>query len=118
MHILQVAYYPTLRDIRAEMLRAAGYRVTSILGNHEAMMLDREFLEAADLAIVGSCADHSVRTEMIHWLKAHCPKIPVLALQLNEWEEFREADKAALSGNPKAWLAAIADLIQAQSAEP
>jgi hypothetical protein len=40
-HILQVAYYPSLRDIRAQMLRAAGYEVTSVLGNDKAMALSR-----------------------------------------------------------------------------
>ena len=35
-HILQVAYYDTLQEVRAKMLEAAGYQVTSVLGNDKA----------------------------------------------------------------------------------
>ena len=39
-HILQVAYYDTLRELRVKMLEAAGYQVTSVSGNDNAMGLD------------------------------------------------------------------------------
>jgi hypothetical protein len=55
-HILQVAYYPTLRDIRARMLRAAGYQVTSVSGNQEAKVLDN-----ATLATVNRCSGVFIR---------------------------------------------------------
>ena len=35
-HILQVAYYDTLKEIRAEILKDVGYEVTSVLGNDNA----------------------------------------------------------------------------------
>ncbi len=39
-HILQVAYYDTLQEVRAKMLEVAGYQVTSVLGNDKAMRLN------------------------------------------------------------------------------
>jgi hypothetical protein len=47
-HILQIAYYPNLLEIRTRMLREAGYRVTSVLGNNEAMKLSDESIASAD----------------------------------------------------------------------
>jgi hypothetical protein len=112
-HILQIAYYTTLRDIRTHMLQAASYRVTSVLGNDEAMLLNGELIAAADLVVVGFSAEHSVRAAMVHWFKVHYAKIPVVALQFYEWEKFPEADVATLSEDPKVWLAAVAGLLKA-----
>ena len=53
-HILQVAYYDTLQEIRAKMLEAAGYQVTSVLGNDNAMGLNGAVIATADLVVVGS----------------------------------------------------------------
>ena len=61
-HILQVAYYDTLREIRAKMLEVAGYQVTSVLGNDNAMGLNGAVIAAADLIVVGFSTPHSVRT--------------------------------------------------------
>ena len=38
-HILQVAYYDTLRELRVKMLEAAGYQVTSVSGSQATIML-------------------------------------------------------------------------------
>ena len=46
-HLLQVAYYPALLNTRSEMLKNAGYRVTSVLGNEEAMALPASVIAAA-----------------------------------------------------------------------
>jgi hypothetical protein len=87
-HILQVAYYPSLRDIRARTLRAAGYQVTSVSGNQEAMMLGNATIATLSLAVVGFASEHSVREEMIHWLKVRQPNIRVVVLQLADWRNF------------------------------
>src|SRR5438445_2608745 len=60
-HILQVAYYDTLQEIRAKMLEAAGYQVTSVLGNDNAMWLNGAVIATADLVVVGFSTPHSVR---------------------------------------------------------
>src|SRR5207237_2510502 len=70
-HILQVAYYPTLQETRRQMLRSAGYQVTSVLGNDKAIGLDGAVIAAADLIVVGFSASHSVRAAMVLWFKAH-----------------------------------------------
>src|SRR5205823_14915808 len=96
-HILQVAYYDTLQEIRAKMLEAAGYQVTSVLGNDNAMGLNGAVIATADLVVVGFSTPRSVRAAMVHWFKAHYAKIPVVALQFYGWEKFAEADVATLS---------------------
>src|SRR5690348_17819573 len=99
-HILQVAYYDTLQEVRAKMLEAAGYEVTSVLGNDKAMGLNRAVIAATDLVMVGFSTQHSVRAAMVQWFKAHYPKIPVVALQFYGWEKFPEADVATSSEDP------------------
>src|SRR6266568_8119576 len=51
-HILQVAYYDTLRELRVKMLEAAGYQVTSVSGNDNAMGLDGAVIAGANLIVV------------------------------------------------------------------
>jgi DNA-binding NtrC family response regulator len=111
-HILQVAYYDTLQEVRAKMLEAAGYQVTSVLGNDQAMELNRAVIAATDLVLVGFSAPHSVRAELVHWFKARYPNIPVAALQFYEWEKFPEADVATSSEDPAIWLAEIASMLK------
>jgi len=111
-HILQVAYYPTLQETRTLMLESAGYQVTSVLGNDNAIGLDGAVIAAADLIVVGFSASHFVRAAMVHWFKAHYPKIPVVALQFYGWEKFAEADVATLSEDPTIWLAEIASILK------
>jgi DNA-binding NtrC family response regulator len=111
-HILQVAYYPTLQETRTELLKTAGYRVTSVLGNDEAMGLNGAVIAAADLVVVGFSAAHSVRAAMVHWFKAHHPSLPVIVLQFYRWEKFPEADVATLSEDPATWLAEVANTLR------
>jgi hypothetical protein len=111
-HILQIAYYATLQETRALMLKSAGYEVTSVLGNDNAKRLDRSVIAAADLILVGFSAPHSVRTAIVLWFKAHYPKIPLVALQSSRWEEFPEADLSIFSEDPTIWLAKVASILK------
>ncbi len=86
-HILQVAYYDTLRELRVKMLEAAGYQVTSVSGNDNAMGLDGGF-------------------------KTHYPKIPVVVLQFSSWEKFPEADVSTFSEDPTIWLTEVASILK------
>src|SRR6267154_5156800 len=110
-HILQVAYYPTLQETRALMLKSAGYEVTSVIGNDKARGLDGAVIATADLIVVGFSASHSVRTAVVLWFKAYFPKIPVVALQSNRWEKFPEADVSTFSEDPTFWLAEVASIL-------
>src|SRR6266446_6490001 len=56
-HILQVAYYDTLRELRVKMLEAAGYQVTSVSGNDNAMGLDGAVIAGVNLIVVGFSAE-------------------------------------------------------------
>jgi hypothetical protein len=62
-HILQVAYqvayYDSLREIRAKMLEAAG---TSVLGNDKAVGLNKAVIATADLVMVGFSTPHPFGT--------------------------------------------------------
>jgi DNA-binding NtrC family response regulator len=111
-HILQVEYYPTLRDIRAQLLCAAGYEVTSVLGNDEAMALSPSRMSAIDLVVVGFSTSHSIRAAMVQWFKARHPMIPVIALQFYEWETFVEADATCLSEDPRNLLTTVATILK------
>jgi DNA-binding NarL/FixJ family response regulator len=111
IHILQVAYYPSLLEIRTKLLESSGYQVTSVLGNDNAIALDGAAIATVDLVVVGFSAPHSVRAAMVRWCKAHYPNIPVIALQFHGWEQFPEAD-VTLSEDPNVWLAAVANTIK------
>ena len=111
-HILQVAYYDTLKEIRAEILKDVGYEVTSVLGNDNAMALSGVVIAAADLVVVGFSASHSIRAAMVHWFKAQYPKIPVVVLRFNSWEKFPEAEVSTLSEDPTIWLAEVATILE------
>ena len=111
-HVLQVAYYPALLNTRSEMLKNAGYRVTSVLGNEEAMALPASVIAAADLIVVGFSTGHSVRAAMVHWFKAHHPGIRVIALVFYNEEPFSEADACSTSEDPKIWLAAVGNTLK------
>jgi DNA-binding NtrC family response regulator len=110
-HILQVAYYPSLRDIRAQMLRAAGYEVTSVLGNDEAMALSPSLVVATDLVVVGFSSSASTRAAIVQWFKVRHPMIPVVVMKFYEWEKFPEADAVCLSEDPRNLLATVASIL-------
>ena len=111
-HILHVAYYSSLLEVRTKMLESSGYQVTSVMGNDDAIALDRAGIAVIDLCVVGFSALHSVRSAMVAWFKAHYPKIPVIVLQFHNWEKFPEADMVTLSEDPNVWLAAVANTIK------
>src|SRR5438874_13551039 len=74
-HILQVAYYDTLRELRVKMLEAAGYQVTSVSGNDNAIGLDGAAIAGANLIVVGFSAEHSGRLPRLVGSKCTTPKI-------------------------------------------
>jgi CheY-like chemotaxis protein len=114
-HILHVAYYPTLQATQALVLKSAGYEVTSVLGNDNARALDAAVIGAADLIVVGFCAPHSVRAELVLWFKTQYPKLPIVALRSSSWEEFPEADASTFAESPTIWLEKIASILKSQS---
>src|SRR5438094_9207747 len=99
-HILQVAYYDTLRELRVKMLEAAGYQVTSVSGNDNAMGLDGAVIAGANLIVVGFSAEHSVRAAMVLRFKTRYPKLPVLLWQLTSRLPYPAADVVPFPADP------------------
>lgn len=94
------------------MLRIYGYRVTSVLGNQEAMQLGDTILAEVDLVVVGFSAPYSVRESIVHWLKTKNPRLPVLVMQSSAWEKFPEADAAVLSEEPTVWIEKVESILK------
>jgi hypothetical protein len=95
------------------MLRAAGYEVTSVLGNDEAMALSPSLIAPADLVVVGFSSSPSIRVAIVQWFKVRHPIIPVVVLKFYEWEKFPEADGVCLCEDPRNSLAAVGNILKA-----
>jgi CheY-like chemotaxis protein len=103
--ILQIAYYPSLLETRGRMLEKDGYAVTSVLGNDQGMAVASA--GRFDVIVVGFSAPHSMRTNMVRWLKQNISEVPVVVLLAHSHEDFPDADLTTLSENPLTWLAAV-----------
>ena len=114
-HILQVAYYQGLLEIRARMLQSAGYQVTSVLGNDEAFGLKAMDITAVDLIMIGFSAPQTIRARAVLWFKQHYPTVPVVVLQFHGFERFPEADGTTLSEDPEIWLGQIATILKSSN---
>jgi hypothetical protein len=113
-HILQIAYYQSLLEIRTRMLESGGYQVTSVLGNDRAFGLDAMAVATVDLIVIGFSASHPIRTKAVRWFKQHYPSIPLVVLRFYVSENFPEAG-ATLSEDPKIWLGAIASILKSSN---
>lgn len=106
--ILHIAYDAGLLETRALMLKARGYRVTSALGNKQAMTITSEELASFDVAVIGFSSTHAMRSELLAWFKSKSARLPVVVLQFHDFERFPLADCATLSEDPNVWLDAVA----------
>lgn len=105
LSILQIAYYPSLLETRRRMLEGDGYAVTSVLGNDQGMAVAAA--GRFDVIVVGFSAPHSMRTNMVRWLKQNISEVPVVVLLAHDHENFPDADHTTLSESPLSWLAAV-----------
>jgi hypothetical protein len=88
---------------RAELLRADGFRVISVLGNEAAkaaLATPQDF----SLFIMGHAAAPNVRREMAEWIKAKYPKTPILALNPPYQQQLAPADYNVVLNGPEEWL--------------
>ena len=108
--VLQVAYVADMLSLREKMLKEDGYRVVSALGNEQATKAAGA--ERFDIVVVGFSERHSVRHQMVRWLKLHAPETPIAVLLAHESEHFPDADCEALSEDPQVWLAAVRGAIR------
>lgn len=77
--VLQIAYRRKIAVERAELLRAHGCEVVSVIGN-EAAKLVLTMPQPWDLFIVDGSAEQDGEEEIVGWMKARFPDVPIVAL--------------------------------------
>ena len=107
--IFQIAYTPSLLLTRAELLKARGYEVTSVLGNDAAKRaLDQS--QTYRLFIVGHDAPREAKEEMVQWLRNNFSNTRILALNAPYQEHLSGVDVNVIMNGPDVWLAAVEGL--------
>jgi len=101
--ICQIAYDGRLIASRAELLKANGFAVVSVLGNGAAKFALAKPQDYA-LFIVGHGATLKVRKEMADWLKEKYPKVEILALTPPHEQQLAPADYNVVLNGPEEWL--------------
>src|ERR1700739_3562011 len=101
--IFQIAYDGRLIASRAELLKANGFAVVSVLGNGAAKFALAKPQDYA-LFIVGHAASQKVRKEMADWLKEKYPKVEILAPTPPHEQRLAPADYNVVLNSPKEWL--------------
>lgn len=107
--ILNVAYDPALCKTREMLLREAGYKVVTAMGNQAGMKKAKT--GKFDLFIVGH-ADLREQLEMVHWLKENYARKPVLALRRSRYQQLNDADCVADVDDPKEWLQSVEECLE------
>ena len=106
VRIFHVAYDTSLLKVRAEMLKHAGFQVSSALGNIQAR---RELEDKADydLVVIGWSGSDSERGDIVRWVKERAPALRVIALYGTGGRPITEADFNSRSDNPEEWFTAV-----------
>jgi hypothetical protein len=100
-HIFQITYDEKAGVQRAELLKARGYAVVSVIGNAAAKVALSSIQDYA-LFIVGHAAPAETRREMVDWLKAEYPTVKILALNLPD-QQVLGADYNERQNEPERW---------------
>jgi hypothetical protein len=108
--VCQIAYDPTKARARTEVLRAGGYEVVTVIGN-EAAKLVLDLSQSWNFFMIGNAAPREVREEMVAWLKAKFPGVPILALNPPTLPVLRGADYNVEQNGPERWLPLISDAL-------
>ena len=111
----QIGYDYAKVMTRAHLLEALGYEVVSAMGNEAA----RRVLDLSrhwDFFIVGHAAPKEVREEMVAWLRAKLPGVPILALNPPETLLLSGADYNEKQNAHERWLFLITDALSSGSA--
>jgi hypothetical protein len=101
--IFQIAYDQQLMATRAEVLKAHGFTVISVLGD-EAAKAALATPRYYSLFMVGHSATAKDRKEMADWLKENYPKVPILALNPPYQQQLVPADYNVVLNGPEEWL--------------
>ena len=111
--IFQVTYDEELGLHRAELLKARGYSVISVIGNEAAKVL-LSSVQHYDLFIVGYAAPEETRREIVEWLKAQYPSVKILALNPSH-QQVPAADFNVPEDAPENWLAIVSTACERRS---
>jgi hypothetical protein len=101
--IFQIAYDEQLMATRAEVLKAHGFAIISVLGN-EAAKAALATPRYYSLFLLGHAAGPKARTEMADWLKEKYPSVPILALNPPYQQQLEPADYNVVLNGPEEWL--------------
>jgi len=102
----QVGYDQTKVAARTDLLRAHGYQVVSVIGNEAARRV-LDSLPHCHVFLVGPSAPNETREEMVGWLKAKFPGVPILALNPPTTPPLSGADYNVSQNSPEVWLPLI-----------
>lgn len=103
--VFQIDYAegPALR--RTQLLQSRGYSVMEVIGNRAAKAV-LSSIQHYDFFIVGDAAPEETRMAMVDWLKAHYPRVKILAFNPPN-EQVANADYNVLENGPENWLSII-----------
>jgi hypothetical protein len=101
-HIFQITYDEEAGVQRAELLKARGYSVVSVIGN-DAAKVALSSIQDYDLFMVGHAAPEETRREIVAWLRANYPGVKILALNPPN-QQVLGADYNGRQNRPEAWL--------------
>ena len=107
--VFQIAYDEGVALQRTQLLKPQSYIVMSVIGN-EAAKAVLSSTQHYDLFIVDHAAPEETRREMVDWLRAHHPKVKILAINpLNQ--QVSNADYNVPQNAPENWLAIISQAL-------
>lgn len=104
--IFQLAYESKTAIERAGLLRLCGYEVVSVIGNEAAKVI-LNMPQPWDLFIVGGSVTEGNKEEIVRWLKARFPQVPVLALNAPGIRDLPDADYNVKANGPDEWLTSV-----------
>lgn len=113
--VFQVTYDYTQAIERVQALRLYGCHVAFAIGNEAAKAILRK-PQCWDLFAVGYAAPGETVRDMIEWLKAHYPGVPILELTSPRHERIPFISRGANAKNLVPWISAVANALS--SARP
>lgn len=108
--VFQITYDPNRAPGRAEVLKLHGYEVITVIGNEAAKVI-LSMRQDCDLFIVGHAAPEETRRDMVEWLKANYPDVPILAVNPPPIRELVGADYNIKINGPETLLPVIATAV-------
>jgi hypothetical protein len=101
--IFQVAYDSVRAAARTQIFRRHGYEVLTVIGNESAKVI-LTLRQRCNLFLVGHAAPEETRVEMVNWLKANYPGVPIVALNPPSISRLIGADFNAKLNGPETLL--------------